>query len=92
MKSRLIFCVLTTVLVTATSAFGQQQIDPAFHSFWMLNVEKSDFGSRPKLKMGFVNWGEHGWAPCGGSDCLMRKDSLGWKSQSWRMTTKVMRS
>lgn len=61
MKSPLILVVLTTVLLTATSAFGQQQIDPAFHGFWTLNVEKSDFGGRPKLKMGFVNWGEHGW-------------------------------
>ena len=61
MKSPLILVVLTTVILTATSVFGQQQIDPAFHGFWTLNVEKSDFGGRPKLKMGFVNWGEHGW-------------------------------
>jgi hypothetical protein len=38
-----------------------QQIDPGFKGFWTLNVEKSDFGNRPKAKAGFVNWGEHGW-------------------------------
>jgi mandelate racemase len=29
---------------------------------------------------------------CGASECLTTKASLGWRSQSWRMTTKVMRS
>src|ERR1700724_657860 len=44
-----------------TDAAFSQQIAPAFQGFWTLNVEKSDFGSRPIPKMGLVNWGEHGW-------------------------------
>jgi hypothetical protein len=44
-----------------TDTAFSQQIDPAFRGFWILNVEKSDFGDRAKPKTGFVNWGEHGW-------------------------------
>jgi hypothetical protein len=49
-------------MFVATSPARTQQIDPGFKGFWTLNVEKSDFGNRPKAKAGFVNWGEHGWA------------------------------
>ncbi len=48
------------VFVAATPVFSQQ-LDPGFQGFWTLNTDKSDFGGRPKLKSGFVNWGEHGW-------------------------------
>ncbi len=40
---------------------SERPIDARFRGFWTLNVEKSDFGERPKPKTGFVNWGEHGW-------------------------------
>jgi hypothetical protein len=60
MKSLLFLVVPITVLLSTATAFSQQ-IDPAFRGFWTLNVEKSDFGVRPKPKMGQVNWGEHGW-------------------------------
>ena len=56
---------LTLIVVIAlwlTAAKGvAQDVDPALQGFWTLNVEKSDFAGRPKPKMGFVNWGEHGW-------------------------------
>jgi hypothetical protein len=45
----------------ADSVTSSQKMDAAFRGFWTLNVEKSDFGDRPKPKTGFVNWGEHGW-------------------------------
>lgn len=51
----------TVILFTALAA-PSQQIEPAFHGFWTLNVEKSDFGGRAKPRTGLVNWGEHGWA------------------------------
>src|ERR1700737_4561228 len=44
---------------TAAPAFTQQ-IDPAFRGVWPLNVEKSDFGGRPKPKMEQLNWTERG--------------------------------
>lgn len=47
--------------VPFSPAAPSHEIDPAFRGFWILNVEKSDFGSRPKPKGGLVNWGEHGW-------------------------------
>jgi hypothetical protein len=59
-KSLVCLTILITVLLTVTTALSQQ-IDPGLRGFWTLNVEKSDFGARPKPKMGFVNWGEHGW-------------------------------
>jgi hypothetical protein len=53
--------VIAFVMFLATSfAFGQQ-IDPTFYGVWTLNVAKSDFGSRPKPKMGEVNWTKEGW-------------------------------
>lgn len=61
MKSLRFVTVVIAALLTAATASIAQQIDPAFLGHWTLNVEKSDFAGRPKLKMGFVNWGEHGW-------------------------------
>ena len=52
--------VMWFVLIATTPIFSQQ-IDAGLRGFWTLNVDKSDFGGRPKPKMGFVNWGEHGW-------------------------------
>jgi hypothetical protein len=60
MKSLACLIIPITVLLAVATA-SSQQIDPGLRGFWTLNVEKSDFGARPKLKMGFVNWGEHGW-------------------------------
>jgi len=48
------------MLISAKTGHSQQ-FDSGFKGFWALNVEKSDFGNRPKAKAGFVNWGEHGW-------------------------------
>jgi hypothetical protein len=56
---RLIGLGIATLI--SAKAGHSQQIDPGFKGFWTLNVEKSDFGNRPKAKAGFVNWGEHGW-------------------------------
>jgi hypothetical protein len=54
--------LLTTLMLPAVPAVSQQpQIDPNLRGFWKLNVEKSDFGGSGKLKMGLVNWTEHGW-------------------------------
>lgn len=52
--------VAITFCISAGLASGQQ-LSPAFHGLWTLNVEKSDFGRTPKPKAGLVNWGEHGW-------------------------------
>ncbi len=52
--------VLFAVWLTTLTVFGQQ-VGPAFHGMWVLNVDKSDFGRTPKPKAGLVNWGEHGW-------------------------------
>lgn len=60
MKSFLLAIVLTLSWLTVAKTFSQE-VDNGLQGFWTLNVEKSDFGSRPKPKMGFVNWGEHGW-------------------------------
>ena len=51
--------ILVFVLLTSGLAFGQQ-MDSGLLGVWRLNVEKSDFGSGPKPKMGLVNWTEHG--------------------------------
>jgi hypothetical protein len=56
---KLLLFVIVAWLTAATAS--SQQIDPALQGFWTLKVERSDFGTRPKPKMGFVNWGEHGW-------------------------------
>ncbi len=61
MKS-LAVSVAALTLWLAPGLAPAQQIDPMFHGFWKLNVGKSDFAGRPKLKDGLVNWGEHGWA------------------------------
>jgi hypothetical protein len=60
MKSCLFLFMAITLLVAANAA-SAQQIDPGLRGVWKLNVEKSDFGGRPKPKMGLVNWTEHGW-------------------------------
>jgi hypothetical protein len=60
MKSLACLIISITVLLSVTKA-SSQQIEPGLRGFWTLNVERSDFGARPKPKMGFVNWGEHGW-------------------------------
>lgn len=52
--------ILVFLLLTGSLAFGQQ-MDPGLRGVWRPNVEKSDFGSGPKPKMGLVNWTEHGW-------------------------------
>jgi hypothetical protein len=52
---------LDLILKNAEQSAKVQQIAAEFRGFWTLNVEKSDFGDRPKPKTGFVNWGEHGW-------------------------------
>jgi hypothetical protein len=57
MKS-LIIAVMFCMSVGLASG---QQLSPAFHGIWALNVEKSDFGRTPKPRAGLVNWGEHGW-------------------------------
>lgn len=58
MKSRLL--VVAVVCLNTAIAVGQQ-VSPAFHGMWTLNVDKSEFGRTPKPKTGEVNWGEHGW-------------------------------
>ena len=60
MRFLLLLVVLITVLFASPTALSQQ-IDRGLQGFWTLNVEKSDFGGRPKPKTGQVNWGEHGW-------------------------------
>ena len=60
MRFLLLLVVLITVLFAAPTAFSQR-MDVGLQGIWTLNVEKSDFGGRPKPKMGQVNWGEHGW-------------------------------
>ena len=55
------FVAFGIVMLFTACAASSQQIDPAFHGFWTLNLQKSDFGDRAKPKTGFVNWGEHGW-------------------------------
>ena len=60
MKSLLLVIAPIAVWLAAATAFSQQ-IAPSLQGFWKLKVERSDFGPRPKPKMGFVNWGEHGW-------------------------------
>jgi hypothetical protein len=59
MKSLTLVVVITLGLTAAKGV--AQDMDPTLQGFWTLNVEKSDFAGRPKPKMGFVNWGEHGW-------------------------------
>jgi hypothetical protein len=51
----------TAIVVLLTATALAQQVDPAMHGFWVLNVQKSDFAGRPQPKLGIVNWGEHGW-------------------------------
>ena len=58
MKSCLLLAA--TVCLSTSNAVGQQ-VSPAFHGVWVLNVDKSEFGRTPKPKAGAVNWGEHGW-------------------------------
>jgi len=36
-------------------------MDPQLRGRWTLDVQKSDFGTDPKPKMGQVNWTDHGW-------------------------------
>ena len=48
-------------IATPDASQTNHGIDPTFFGYWTLNVEKSDFAGRPKPRMGFVNWGEHGW-------------------------------
>ncbi len=57
----LVVSIAALTLWLAAGLASAQQIDPSFHGFWTLNVDKSDFAGRPKLKAGQVNWGEHGW-------------------------------
>lgn len=52
----------TELRPTGADTTFSQQIDPAFRGVWLLNVEKSDFGGRPKPKMEQLNWTERGWA------------------------------
>ncbi len=61
MKSLRFFAIEIIVLITAAMAFSQQ-IDPGFQGMWILNIRKSDFSGQSEPKMGFVNWGDHGWA------------------------------
>jgi hypothetical protein len=62
MKSLVFLVISLAVLLTAAAAAAfSQQTDPGLGGSWTLNAEKSDFGARPKPRMGFVNWGEHGW-------------------------------
>jgi hypothetical protein len=60
MKTLRAIAAFSLLFIASTPIFSQQ-IDSGLHGFWTLNTEKSDFGTRPKPKMGFVNWGEHGW-------------------------------
>ena len=57
-------CVLVIPLALwfAAATSSKHQIDAGLQGYWILSVEKSDFGSNPKPKMGAVNWTERGWA------------------------------
>ena len=44
--------------ITASEA----RLDPKFQGYWILDVEKSDFGASPKAKQGSVNWTELGYS------------------------------
>jgi hypothetical protein len=60
--SFLLIALCFTAVAQTLAPQSERQIDAQFRGFWTLNVEKSDFGDRPKPKTGFVNWGEYGWA------------------------------
>lgn len=60
MLSRITFLVPMFLILTATASAGPK-IDPGFYGFWVLEVEKSDFGNSEKPKAGLVNWSENGW-------------------------------
>jgi len=59
MKSLTLIVMIAFLLIAAKGVAHDE--DPALQGFWTVNVEKGDFPGRPKPKMGFVNWGEHGW-------------------------------